>query len=499
MDKRRAFRWITILVVTALYISFRFWNLTDSCLWFDEIFSVHAAEHSWNDILAFVAADLIHPPLFYIVLKLWMLVGGDGLYWLRLLPVVFSILALAPFYLFARELKLTFATSLLAFFLIAVNGSLIRFSHEVRMYGMLLVLSLTSFWLFARYFNRGKGIAALTLVNLLLVYTHYYGWLAVFAELVAIFWLQRIKIRAFLISAGIVVVAFIPWLMMVRRAASAGSDINQNVGWIERPGISHLFRLAFDIIEPFYYQQSNIDPSTIIYVSLPILLVIITSKILFYSDWRERALDDGFRLLGIFFGIPVLSALVLSWMLPVSVWGMRHLIIVIVPALILAAYFVVMVKQDIVRYSLIGMILLASAIAFTLKIRTPNEQFIWCAWGRLANEIPAGTAQTIYTFEDDVAYHTWFALRKRSDVTVVKVEGVMIEDKSYFLPRAFDDVEKTDANAIAGDHFWLAFRDMKWDERHPPLADLSSRGYKIVYRRETGAQGLKAFVVEMQK
>src|SRR5437879_6284282 len=97
-----------IIITGALCIVFvvlRLCHLTDSCLWFDEIFSIHAAEHSWNSILSFVAQDLIHPPLFYLLLKIWITAGGESLFWLRLFPVIFSVAALIPFVLLCRELK----------------------------------------------------------------------------------------------------------------------------------------------------------------------------------------------------------------------------------------------------------------------------------------------------------------------------------------------------------------------------------------------------------
>jgi hypothetical protein len=59
------------------------------------------------------------------------------------------------------------------------NGYLIKYAQEVRMYGLLLLLTLTSLWLFARLLNRegqaGLLLLALFFVNLPLVYTHYYG------------------------------------------------------------------------------------------------------------------------------------------------------------------------------------------------------------------------------------------------------------------------------------------------------------------------------------
>src|SRR5687767_1144975 len=176
---------LTALVV-ALYVGARLWRLTASCLWFDEIFGVHAARHTWGGLWSFVAADLIHPPLFYALLKIWVAVGGESLQWLRLFPLVASVACLLPFFLLARSLRLSPAQTNLSLFLFAANGYLIKYAQEVRMYGLLLFFTLGSLWLFVRLSqaeSASRGLLfALTACNLLLVYTHYYGWLVVAAE-----------------------------------------------------------------------------------------------------------------------------------------------------------------------------------------------------------------------------------------------------------------------------------------------------------------------------
>ncbi|MBA2494285.1 MAG: glycosyltransferase family 39 protein, partial [Acidobacteria bacterium] len=198
--------WLIVLAAVCLvYISLRFWHLTDSCLWFDEIFSVHAAEHDWFSLFSFVALDLIHPPLFYVFLKLWISIGGESLFWLRFSSVLFSIIALIPFYLLCRQLKLKYPAVALALIIFAVNGYLVKYAQEVRMYSLLLCLSLFSIWLFARFLNVGKGIWFLTVVNILLVYTQYFGWFVVVAEVCAGLFLQRIKIRRILTMFGLTV------------------------------------------------------------------------------------------------------------------------------------------------------------------------------------------------------------------------------------------------------------------------------------------------------
>ena len=85
LDPREMIVWALLV---ALFLGVRLWRLDASCLWFDEVFSVHAARHGWGELLEFVALDLIHPPLFYLLLKVWMAVvgGGEPVWWQRLFP-----------------------------------------------------------------------------------------------------------------------------------------------------------------------------------------------------------------------------------------------------------------------------------------------------------------------------------------------------------------------------------------------------------------------------
>ena len=166
---------IVLTIGFLTFVAARLWQFSATCLWFDEVFSVHAARHSWAELIKFVAADIIHPPLFYALLKVWIGLGGESLIWLRMLPVLLAIASIVPFYLLCRELNLKPAERNLAFLLIAVSGFLIKYAQEVRMYSLLLFLSVTSIWLFVRFARKSRlrTLAALTVCNLLLVYTHY--------------------------------------------------------------------------------------------------------------------------------------------------------------------------------------------------------------------------------------------------------------------------------------------------------------------------------------
>ncbi|MGH9949924.1 MAG: hypothetical protein ACRD6X_22375, partial [Pyrinomonadaceae bacterium] len=351
----------------------------------------------------------------------------------------------------------------MALFFFATNGSLIKYAQEVRMYSLFLCLSLFSIWIFTRFFYRGKNIWILALINIVLIYTHYFGWFVVFSEVLAIVILQRIKLQQMLIMFGANIVAFVPWALIVLRAANSGSSISQNIGWIERPGIRSIFDLIFDVIEPFYFQQSSSDVSTILWITLPLLVIFAAVKLNYLFNWKRHNEWDRFWLMSIAAATPIFFAFWLSYLLPVSIWGSRHLIVAFLPLTIIMAVYVTEIAFKPLNYFFISAIFLISSIAFVIQVRSGQEKFIWCAWEHLAEQIPSDRAQTIYAFEDLVAYHLWFATRKRENIRIVKLEGLpdIIEDKAYFLPRGFDDIRRIKANEIDGQNFWAAFRDNK--------------------------------------
>ncbi|MEP6902694.1 MAG: glycosyltransferase family 39 protein [Actinomycetota bacterium] len=509
--------WLIIFVLVGVAFSlWRFWNLTASCLWFDEIFSVHAAEMDFQNLFWFVAQDLIHPPLFYVLLKIWISMGGESLFWLRFFSVFFSLISLIPFILLGRELKLNNSTISLALLFLAANGCLIKYAQEVRMYSVLLCFALFSMWLFVRFLNLGKNIWILTVLNLLLVYTHYFGWLIVLSEILAICILQRIKIRQMLIMLGILLLCFAPWVFAVWKAAEINSNLGQNIGWIERPNSAILFQFLFDLIEPFYYQLSNVEPTSIFVITVPLWLILLTAFTFYFINWQSQSETEkrNFYLLSIFAAFPILPAFIASWFLPYSIWGTRHLIFVFVPFSILSA--MALTKINILplkitlfgltfpplKIALFGLIFLLFGISFYWQIQRGTPVYIWCAWENLAKGLDKNNSAKIYVFEDLVAYDMWFALRDaEKNFQIIKVGGIedLPEDKAYFLPRGFDKVQTTDENAMTGDRFYIAFRDSVFNEKNPPLRNLINKGYRIGEPKVFETPGLKAFLVEIWK
>ena len=495
--------------LVGLYVAARLWRLEGSCLWFDELFSVHAARHTWPGLWRFVAADLIHPPLFYALLKLWTGVGGESLLWLRLFPFAASVAALVPLLLLARELKLGTAATNVALLAAAANGYLIKYAQEVRMYGLLLLLTLTSLWLFARLLNRegqARGLLfALFPVNLLLVYTHYYGWLVVACEAAFLALKERRRLGAFALTAAGLALAYLPWVVACAQAAGAGGGLAQNIGWIGRPGPRDLVELFALFNQPFYFRQSSADP---LYgrggALLGLLLVGLPVFVLIFGRLKRRDEgDDGERktvvFLLLFTALPVALAFVASYVLPQSVWGTRHLIVAAGPYALLAGLALGRLRPARWRSAALLLLCCWLALVGALGVVRREPAYVWCAWEGLAASTArdAAGAGEVYAFEDLVAYHLWFALSGSGRFRVVSVEGApgVAEDPAYFLPRDFDGVAVATTDALRGERFWAAFRDTNWDESRPPLKLILERGYRAERVYERGAQGQRAFLV----
>jgi hypothetical protein len=402
--------------------------------------------------------------------------------------------------------------------LIAVNGSLIKYAQEVRMYSMLLCISLISIWLFLRYIRAGRNVAALTIINILLVYTHYFGWFVLLVEAIVLASTafarssSRLNRRQRYLTSiaavvGIPLACFIPWLIAVIGAAHSGSEVGQNIGWMQRPGLSEIAHLALSIVEPFYYAATSIDARSLYVISIPLSLIAIIVLVIYFARRDKVGAEQGSSifLLTAFAVIPVMLVLITSWLLPYSIWGSRHLIIIFAPASILIASAVSRLKNLKVRAFVITTMVLFICYAVLIQARRPPAEPIWCGFGPIGDKLQAQLRGPIYVFEDLAAYHLWFQFRNHPDAKfrqrVVKVDGFpgMPEDKAFFIPRGLDDEFLIHGSLpLTAGNFWIVYRAPGFDFTRPPLDTITINGLKVTQREVYGAGDSKVYAVYLE-
>jgi Dolichyl-phosphate-mannose-protein mannosyltransferase len=128
-----------LLALILLGFGLRVLRLEFQPLWWDEGYSVWFATHPLGQLVALTAQD-IHPPLYYALLHGWTSLLGTGPVALRLLSVFAGVLLIPAVYRAARCMFSSRA-ALLAALLAAINPLAIFYSQEIRMYGLVALLS----------------------------------------------------------------------------------------------------------------------------------------------------------------------------------------------------------------------------------------------------------------------------------------------------------------------------------------------------------------------
>ena len=356
---------------------------------------------------------------------------------------------------------------------------------------------------------------ALSVVNLLLVYSHYYGWILVFLELFLLLLWWRERVLKFLLTILALILSYLPWFYLITISREPGRGLAQNIGWVARPGLWDIAQFFALLNTPFFFRQSSAAGSLndIWNICLSLALVGVPLAFLFRQTLKKQDSDE--RTIWMLAGLvlmPIAFALILSWVLPHSVWGTRHLIVVAAPFSILVAIALSRLRISWLRtvsLVLIGCWVLLNGVV--ILVRRPLNP-TWCTWEPLAQEIVKTETNStsvvqVYAFEDLVAYHFWFAFANpklqidphRFKVHVVKGVPGLREDPSYFLPRRFYEIETQDGAALKGESIWLAFRDSQWNPGRPPLNLIAAQGFETGRVFELQAQGQKSFVVELRR
>lgn len=218
----------------------RFWGLGDESLWLDELFSVRAAgRESWGTLVEEVRLD-VHPPGYFALLRLWMMVSGGSEWAVRAPSAIAGWLGLVGVFALARRLWGE-RTAAAAVWLLALAPFAVALDREARGNALLSTLSVWSAYALVRPSRRYPWGYAL--VSAAMLWTHVFG-LAVLAAhglwagLDA--WAgDRARLRTWALGAAGALLAFAPWgLTLLGQTRSFAADPWYNpppadsLGWL---------------------------------------------------------------------------------------------------------------------------------------------------------------------------------------------------------------------------------------------------------------------------
>jgi mannosyltransferase len=206
-------RLVTLAGIVALAALLRFVLLTHQSIWLDEAFVADVLRSRWQDIPGVLKVSDNHPPLYYLLMKAWTSIAGEGEIALRIPSVCFSTAAVALTYFLMRRLS-SEATSLLAALIVAVSPLQVMAGQEARMYPLLELFAVASTLALtvAVIHPSWPRWAGYTLLAAGLVYTQYLGALVLVGQAAWLLLYERRRVREWLWSIAGITLLYLPWV-----------------------------------------------------------------------------------------------------------------------------------------------------------------------------------------------------------------------------------------------------------------------------------------------
>lgn len=215
---------IYLLGILVIAAALRWYNNVAVSLWHDEAFSALYIKYGWGEMMHRIILD-VHPPLYYLVLRIWSYMFGDTLASLRTLSIILGVMTVWAGYLFVKKAFKSVNLGLIAALFLAINPFQIQYALEARMYTLGTFIVMFSSWLLLRALEsrRKKDWVYYGIFAAAAFYTHYYLLFSVAAQaLYALFvifkngdWRATFKENQLvnIVLSGIVaIILYLPWV-----------------------------------------------------------------------------------------------------------------------------------------------------------------------------------------------------------------------------------------------------------------------------------------------
>lgn len=162
--------------------------------------------------------DPQHPPLYYVLTRIWVGIFGDDLATLRALSALFGILSIFSVYWWAHELFQDRPAAGVTVALFAVSPFFVLYAQEAREYALwTLWISLCSACLLVAIRTQRAGAWALySALTVLSLYTSFSSASVILAHITFLLWRERLRpttpvAKASFLSMAAAALVFLPW------------------------------------------------------------------------------------------------------------------------------------------------------------------------------------------------------------------------------------------------------------------------------------------------
>jgi hypothetical protein len=264
----------------------------------DEPFTVYWSQRPLGELFAMLRTEN-NPPLYFLLIKAWSQLVPFTAAWLRMPSAAFSVLAVWPLFRLGERLGGR-VVGVAAALLFTFSNYHYGFAHEVRAYTLFMLLATTGMWLLMRGAKKpNNGIRAmlgLSALNVVMVYTHFFGWLAIGVQLLSVLVLPELRHlrRNYVFGLMNTAAWYSPYAATFFERAS--TSVSKGT-WVDVPPAEELYNMV--------WRWSNAPVLAVLF-----LLVIIAGIV------RSKAHDLGMRIALLWTFVPLLGMFLVSQWVP---------------------------------------------------------------------------------------------------------------------------------------------------------------------------------------
>ena len=201
--KSNKIHYILLGIVLIIGIIIRFWALGDKSLWIDEMYSyLFSSQKTFFGSFVYMFSDL-SPPLYYLSLYSWLKLFGNSEFMIRFPSFLAGIASIIVIYFLTKK---TFnkQIALGAAILTGLSPVMLYYSQEARPYSLfaLFFTVAVSFWI--EIINKinnneepdSKTLLKYSVFSLLTIFTHYWGLIPIFFQILYLLIFSLIKKRS---------------------------------------------------------------------------------------------------------------------------------------------------------------------------------------------------------------------------------------------------------------------------------------------------------------
>jgi hypothetical protein len=203
-----------LFFLVALGALLRFYQLSFFDLWYDEVYSVIHADN-----LAYFLRVLVHryqPPLYYMILHLWINLFGDGEFAIRFLSSFFGVASI-PFVFIIGKRFYNDYVGLISALVFTICPFHIWYAQEARMYSLSVFFSLVMVFMFLKSVDLKRGFAwwfLIVVVSVINVYLNYFTVLLLLPTIIFIAGRKKVSFSRLIFILSLIILFLLPLVVL---------------------------------------------------------------------------------------------------------------------------------------------------------------------------------------------------------------------------------------------------------------------------------------------